>query len=149
MNNFREISLARVLTVAILIFLVLFGFLWLFWLRFITPEEGARLFQSPISGIQSIRISSGGNLSLVENDVIITNTGTIQEIMTAIRSSRPYSPNHPADRWTCKLTISNSSGESHVDVSDTVGQNTILYCPGGPFQSDALGSILKELTSKK
>ena len=88
-------------------------------------------------------------MSLVESDVVITNAGMIQEIMTAVRSAKPFSPNHPADRWTCKLIVSNSFGEGRLDISDTVGDNTILYCPGGPLQSDTLGNILKETVSKK
>lgn len=145
-NDSRKISLVRVVA-AVVPFLVLLGLLWFFYLRH--PAEEARLFLSPISTIQSIRISSGGNLSLVENDIVITDSRTIQEIMAAIRSAKPYSPNHPADRWTCKLIVSNPSGESHVDVSDTAGQNTILYCPGGPLQSGTLGNILEKVVSKE
>jgi hypothetical protein len=144
MNSLRQISLARILAVAIPILLVVLGLLWFHY------KSGGKaiLFQSPISTIQSVRISPGENFSLVENDVTITDAKKIREIMAAIRSAKPCSSDHPTDRWTCKLIVANSSGESSVDVSGTEGQNTILYCPGGTLQSDALGNILEKAVSK-
>jgi len=148
MNNSHSISWLRIFIVAIPSFLILFGLLWLFDLRYV-PGTVERLFYSPISSIQRIQICSGTNLSLVNQNVIVTNTLAIQKIMIAIRSAQPYSPNHPADRWTCELIISNSSGESYVRVADTLDQGTILDCAGGPLRSGTLSDILEKAIGQK
>jgi hypothetical protein len=129
-------------------FLLLFGCLWLVDLRFI-PGTYERIFQSPISSIQRVQIYPRTNLPLINQNVTVIDSVPIQKIMIAIRSARPYSPNHPADRWTCELIISNSSGESYIRIADTLGEGTILYCAGGPFRSDTLGDILEKVVAKK
>jgi hypothetical protein len=148
MSNCGSISWERVWGTAIPLFLILFVLLWHFDGRSI-PGNRVRLFDSPISGINHIQIRSGGNLSLLDRDLTITDTSKIKEIMTAIRLARPYSANHPADHWTCVLIISNESGHSRVDVSDTLGDGTLIWCVGEELRSDTLGAILEKVTAEK
>jgi hypothetical protein len=145
MSNQPSISWGRLISAGILFFLLLFGFLWLFWLRFI-PAENARIYNDPISGIRSIQICPGGVFPLVSNNVIVTDTASIREIMTAIRSAQPYFANHPATRWGCVLVISNSSGAGRLYILNTLGQGTIF---GGHLRNDKLGSILEKVIGQK
>jgi hypothetical protein len=140
MNNQRSISWGRVIPTGILCFLLLFGVLWLFRLRFI-PAENARIYGDPISSIQSIQICPEGPFPLVSNVVVITNKVSIQEIMTAIRSGQPCFANHPATRWACTLVISSSSGAGRLYILNTLGQGTVL---GNHLRNDKLAAILEK-----
>jgi hypothetical protein len=119
------------------------------------PKYRVRLYQAPIASIRSIRIRAGNVSPLVDREVVITDPGTIQKIMAAIRSAKKYSPNHPATRWSCSLTIAGASGESYVDVNETLGQGAILYgetAAGFIFdtlQSSDMSQILEEATTKR
>jgi len=128
------------------------GLEWIFGTTY-AERHRERLYQEPISRIQSIRICPGNNFPLVDHEVVITNTAMIQEIMAAIRSAKTYFPNHPATRWSCVLAISSASGTSDILVIESLGQNTLLYCPTSPIvydtlQSTALGQILERATAK-
>jgi hypothetical protein len=148
MKDFRPVLWDRVLVTAITAFLLLFGVLWLVRLRYI-PAENARVFTDPISAISSIRISPEEPFSLVTRDIVITNQASIEEIMTAIRLAKPCFFNHPATRWECFLVISNSTGESSVDVSDVPGQGTMVYTTAGRLRNDGLREILEKATGYK
>jgi hypothetical protein len=135
--------------------LVLFGLAWAVAERQVFPRYRARLYQVPLTSIQSIRVSPGTVQPLVDRDVLITDPGVVQKVMTAIRTAKPYSPNHPATRWSCRLTILSSSGVSYVDVNESLGQGTILYGETGAgiifdtLQSTALGSVLEDATEHR
>ena len=118
--NRRPISWIRVVTVGLASALVLLYFVWSLGGQYILKLH-ARLYQAPIPGIQTIRMSPTEHFSLIAHDVIITNVSSIQGIMTSIRSAVPYSPNHPTIRWSCYLTVLSSSGTSYISVH---------YCPG-------------------
>jgi hypothetical protein len=146
----RPISWLRVIIVAIPSVLVIFALLWLFVGRGIS-SQWARLFQNPNSGVTGICMRPHGDLSLIKREVVVTNADTMRQIMAAIRSAKTYSPNHPAVRWKCQLVISSTSGESYVDVMDTSGQATIIYCKTSPnglifdtLRSSTLGHILEQ-----
>jgi hypothetical protein len=149
--NIRSISSVRVKVVALSSALIAIGSFLAFF-EWHIPSQNARLFQDPIADIHNIRISPGNNFSLVNHDVEITNTVTIQLIVTTLRSAKKYFPNHPGTRWSCGLAISSSSGTSFIDVIESYGQGTILYCttlPNGghiydTLQSDKMGQILEE-----
>jgi hypothetical protein len=140
------VSWVRVFGLAISCFLLLLLFLWFFNFRYI-PVEVQRIFHSPVADIKSIKVLPTRNLSLISHEIDITNSAAIIQIMSAIRFASAYSSNHPADRWTCKLEISNSTGKSYISISATVGQGTILYCPNGPLRSDTLADILENASS--
>ena len=149
-SNNRPVRRVRVVAIAMPCALVLLGLVWIFAARYV-PSHRVRLYQDPISSIQSIGISPGNNFPLVNHEVVITNYPTIQQIMTAIRSAQKYSPNHPAIRWSCALAISSLSGTSYVAVNETVGQGTILDCATSPhglifdtLQSSSMGHILEQ-----
>jgi hypothetical protein len=151
MSNLRLIRWIRVMAIAIPSVLLLLGLVWLFAGRYV-PSHRTRLYQEPISRIQSIRISPGQNFPLVHQDIVLTDAHTLQEIMAALRSAKAYFPNHPATRWSCILIVSNASGESYVDVTESLGQGTILYCTTSPngglifdtLQSTTMGHILEK-----
>jgi hypothetical protein len=130
--------------------LIISGLVWALIARYVSSHR-ARLYEDPITNIQSIRISPGNNFSLIGHDIEITDAVTLQAIMTSIRSANKYSPNHPATQWSCTLTIFSLSGASFVGVIETYGQGTILQCttsPNGGFifdtlQSGTMGQILE------
>jgi hypothetical protein len=116
-----------------------------------------RLYKSPISSFNRIRICPASYFSLVEHEVDITNTTTISAIVKAIRAATPYSPQHPNVRWSCYLVISSSSGECYLDVDDTEGlQFTILDCTTSfnsgliydTLRSDSLAGILEKVVGR-
>jgi len=154
--RYNHVSWLRVLAIAIPIALLLVAFVWIFSGRYISSES-TRLYEDPISGIQSIRISPARYFSLVDHEFIVTNMAAITDTMMAIRSARPYSPNHPMTHWECFLVISNASGNSYVDVNNAYGQGAILYCTtslnGGliydTLRSDTIGDILETVTMQK
>jgi hypothetical protein len=126
--------------------------LWLLIYRYI-PSQSTRLFETPVSQIQSIEINPTPLFSLVDQSLTITNETEIKEIMTAIRSAMPYSPNHPGTQWQCNLVISDSVGNSYLNLVNTPGlsQGTLLFCKTSPegfiyntLRSDTLGGILEK-----
>ena len=155
MTKSHSVNWSRVIVIAIPCGLLFFGLLWVFAGRYI-PSHRAQLFRNPVSAIQSIEIRPGDNASLVANYVVVSNSATIHEIMTAIRSANSYSPNHPVTRWDCLLVITSSSGADYVDVNESVGQGTILYCKTSSngmifdtLQSKTLGNILERETAHR
>jgi hypothetical protein len=135
--------------------LVLASLGWLFAEHHVFPSYRARLYRVPIANIQAIRIDPGNNFPLVDHEVVITNSAMIQQVMSAIRAAPKYFPNHPSTRWSCGLAISSLSGTSYVDVSESYGQGTILYCATSSglyfdtLQSSTLGQILEQATAQK
>lgn len=155
MSNTRPINLIRVVAVAIPCALVVLGLVWLMAGRYISNHR-VRLYKDPISSIQSIRLLPGNNFPLIQQDIAITDIHTIEEIMTAMRSAKAYSPNHPVTRWSCILAISTSSGDSYVDIDESLGQGTILHCVTSPngglifdtLQSTTMGRILEQAVAQ-
>ena len=148
--NRRPIPWIRVMVIALTSTLVLLYLAWSFGGQYVGKLH-VRLYQDPISSIQSIRISPGDNFPLVSHDIVITNVSTIQAIMTNIRAAEPYFPNHPTTRWSCYLTILSSSGTSYVRVIESYGQDTILFCSTSQsgfiydtLQSKTMGHILEQ-----
>jgi hypothetical protein len=119
-------------------------------------EHRDRLFSAPIDTVTSIRISPGDNKSLVVGDVIITNRGTIQKIMAAIRSATNCLPDHPSTRWQCRLVISHPSGEDYATLHETAGQGAIIFCTTSrdgfifdTLQSTDLSAVLESAARKQ
>ena len=142
MNSRPPIYWGRVIPTGILCFLLLFGVLWLFWLRFV-PAEYARIYTDPISSVRCIQVFPDGPFPLINHNVVITNEASIQEIMTAIRSAQqPCFVNHPVTRWACTLVISNSSGVASIYVLNSRSQGTLLG--GLRLRNDKLAGILEK-----
>ena len=144
---FRAIPCA--LIVAVLLSLLLVSGLLLFLGHYIHTQR-ALLFNSPVSEIQRIKIASAPLFSLVDHDVIITNTQTIGAIMAAIRSAKICPPEHTSTRWACFLIISTASGCSYAKISLTPEQGAIIFCETSQegfiydtVHSDTLGEILE------
>jgi hypothetical protein len=154
----RPIRWILLFVIATVIVLLSLSTTWFLWGRYV-PAEYALLFRNPVSGIKYIRINPAPYFSLVDHEVVITNTATIEDIMAAIRSSKAYSPNHPTTHWECWLEIVDESGQSYVDVVDTDGQfpqGVIIFCitsaDGVIFdtlQSSEFGNILGKATGQK
>lgn len=140
-----------ILAVASAIALMLGGGLWLFVGRQI-PAENSRIFECPMSDIQSVAIQPDDRSSLINRELVFTNASKIQEIMGAIRSAGEYYPNHPGEEWDCVLIISDAKGTSRLDVENTLDQGTIVYCETHSgfiyktLESDTLGNILEQTT---
>lgn len=124
-----------------------FSTVWLLWGRYI-PKEHAVLFESPIPNTHCIRIVPSPYFSLVNNEMVITNSSTIKDIMLAIRSAKPFYPQHPAVHWQCYLVVSNESGDISFKVYDTPDQGTILYCVENTFSSDNMRDILEKTVAQ-
>jgi hypothetical protein len=139
------ISLVRIFFIAIALFLLLFGLLWLFSLRYIKTGNEI-IYNSPILSIRYIQIRPDDLVrsSLVRQSITITNAETIQQIMTAIRSAQPYEPNHDPGMWSCELVISNLSGEGGICVVKELNGGTII----GESRSSALGNILERIAKQ-
>jgi hypothetical protein len=157
MNTPSRVSLQKVRFAAGIVaatVLVLTSLGWLFAEHYVFPSYRARLYRDPIANIQTIRIEPGINFPLVDQEVVITNSTTIQQIMLAIRSAPKYFPNHPATRWSCGLAISSISGTSYVHVIESYGQGTILDCATSSgfyfdtLQSSTLDHILEQATAQ-
>jgi hypothetical protein len=149
------ICLSRVLVIGVPIGLLIVGFLWLSFGRYI-PSQRVRLFETPISNIRYLQIKLDPNFSLVDRSLIVTNKMEIKDIMTALRSGIAYEPNHPGTRWACTLVVSDSLGNYYVGVENTpsgpYSQGTILYCTTSEngfiystLRSDTIGDILEKV----
>jgi hypothetical protein len=148
----------QVLAIAILIALFAVGALWYFIGRRI-PEQNARLFENPISNIQCIRIEPVQFRSLVGREIAITNESRIKEIMSALRSAKPYSPSHPEPRWDCNLAISDSRGSSHIEIISILAaspQGNIIFCKTSEWgffydtlNSDSIGDFLERAIAEE
>lgn len=154
--NPRVYALAVAAIALIMTFLVAWE--WFSGGRYI-QSVSFRLYKSPISSVNRIRICPGPYFSLVEHEVDITNTTTISTILKAIRAATPYSSQHIDVRWYCFLVISNSTGESYLSVLDTEGpfpQGTILDCTTAfnngliydELRSDSLAGILEKAVGR-
>ncbi len=149
------ICLSRVLAIGVPIGLLVVGFLWLSFGRYI-PGKSIQLFETPIPDIRSLQIKPDPNFSLVDRCLIVTNQMEIKDIITAIRSATPYEPNHPGTRWACTLVVSNSLGNCYVGIENTppglYSQGTILSCKTSEsgfiyktLRSDTIGDILEKV----
>ena len=147
-TSFQKVRLAAGIVAAAVLVVVSLG--WQFAERHVFPSYRALLYRDPITNIQTIRIDPGNNFPLVDHEVVITNSATIQQVMTAIRSAPKYFPNHPTTRWSCSLTVSSSSGTSYATVIESYGQETLLQCTSkngfifDTLQSKTLGRILEQ-----
>ena len=147
----------RIPTTVAVVFIVMVILAVLHWFdsRTYSPSMSNRLYKTPISSIECIKIKPEAYSSLVTQEVVITDATTISNIMTAIRLAAPYSPNHPSTDWQCRLTASDASGDSYASILKTPSQGTIIYCETSPnggwiydtLQSASLGDILKNATA--
>ena len=139
----RPIPWFLIFMTAVTIFLASFSMVWLLWGRYI-PKERAVLFESSIPKTHCIRVRAADFFSLVKGEMVVTNSTTIEDIMLAIRSARPFYPKHPVVHWQCFLVVSNGSGDTSFKVYDTPDQGTIFYCVEDTLRSDTLGSVLEK-----
>ncbi len=120
------------------------------------PGHRIRLYQNPVSQIRQILVLGSNLYSSGKSNVVITDAQTISEIMTALRSAKPYSPNHPSIKRHYILVIADVEGESYVDVAELSGEGFILYCEtaNGGFifdrlRSYSIGSVLERAVMQK
>jgi hypothetical protein len=140
-------SWVRIFSTAIPSFLLLFGLLWLFGLRHIRAGNEI-IYNASISSIQCIQIQPYdliNNKSLINQNVIITNAETIQQIMTAIRSAQPHHSDHDPGVWSCELVISTSSGEGTISVVEASEGGAII----GESLSTSLDGILEKIAEQR
>ena len=145
----------QLFAVSVPVGLLLASALWFFVGRPIRSQS-TRLFDTPMSEIQSIQINPSTVFSLVGQPLNITNKIQIVKIVKAIRLANEYSPVHPSTHWQCDIVIVNTCGDSYVKAVNTLKQGTILYCKTSQrgfifttLQSDTIGGILEEATGEK
>ncbi len=116
------------------------------------PGHRVRLYQEPVSCIQQILVTDNNLCSSCQRNIVITDAQTIGEIMTSLRSAKPYYPNHPTTKWRCTLVIADAKGESYVDVVVLSGEGgSILYIKTAEgfifdrLRSSTIGQILERI----
>jgi hypothetical protein len=116
----------------------------------------ARLVAANPADVRAIRLEPAqppGPPSLVTSTVRVIERTSIAEVLTALRVSTEYAPDHPRGSWSVVLGIEDAHGVAYAIVEQTARQGVLLDVWSGrtggtllgQLRCDALGPVLARL----
>ena len=107
----------------------------------------------PVDRITEIRLQPYSVLSLVKDELVITDRRQIEQIAAELRDAPPVGLNHPEAKWVAILRIIAVDGEYGGQVESTANQGVIMMFASdvqggwnyGAVRRDSLGPLLESL----